>query len=133
MEEKAIGSPGWSISSFSVSGTPSFRTDLRNPYTSSEPNPYPNRRIYRPSINSNISIDILEAWAMEKDIVLGPIIPSVACRYKVLCLLYHYRYLDGKDLTDLPPTDLITHRVRIKEGTKPASNKVQKKWPTHTE
>ena len=51
----------------------------------------------------------------------------------MLCLLYHYRHLNGTDLTDLPCTDLITHRVRIAPGTKPASNTTQKRWPAHTE
>ena len=51
----------------------------------------------------------------------------------MLCLLYHYRHLNGTDLTDLLCTDLITHRVRIAPGIKPASNTTQKRWLVHTE
>ena len=54
-------------------------------------------------------------------------------RLKVLQLLYQYRHLNREDLTDLPCTDSITHRVRIKPGINPASVKSQKRWPPYTE
>ena len=76
---------------------------------------------------------MLEEWAESVGLTLGPLIPTEAARHQVLCLFYHYRHLNGTDLKDLPATDLITHRVRIKPGTKPASNTVQKRWPAHTE
>lgn len=75
----------------------------------------------------------LEQWAKSVEIKLGPLIPNVASRLKVLQLLYTYRHLNGNDLTDLPCTDLIVHRVCLKKGTKPASVRSQKRWPTHTE
>jgi hypothetical protein len=61
------------------------------------------------------------------------LVPFKEARHKALCLLYHYRHLDGIDLTDLPLTDLITHRVTLKPGTKPANNSKQRRWPAHTE
>ena len=75
----------------------------------------------------------LEEWASSVELVLGPLIPSQEARHNVLCLLYHYRHLNGTNLRDLPSTDMITHRVRIKPGRRPASNTVRKKWPAYTE
>lgn len=94
---------------------------------------YPSRPILRPSIPSSIAPATLEAWANSIGLTLGPLIPTEAARYQVLALLYHYRHLNGTDLTDLPCTDLVTHRVRITPGTKPASNMYQKRWPARTE
>jgi len=87
----------------------------------------------RPSIDTHVAPNVLKEWAEIAGLKLGPLIPSEGARHKFLCLLYHYRHLDGKDLKDLPCTDLITHRVRIAEGTKPASNLSQKRWPAHSE
>lgn len=75
----------------------------------------------------------LEQWAKSVEIKLGPLIPNVASRLKVLQLLYTYRHLNENDLTDLPCTDLIVHRVCLKKGIKPASVRSQKRWPAHTE
>ena len=95
--------------------------------------PFPTRQILRPSIQARVPSATLESWAESVGLVLGPLIPNEEAKHKVLSLFYHYRHLNGTDLTDLPCTDLITHRVRITPGTKPASNKVQKRWPAHTE
>ena len=96
---------------------------------------FPNRRVVRTVINRHPAVEVLEAWALRLGLekVFGPLIPTAADRVKVLQLLYQYRHLNREDLTDLPCTDLITHRVRIKQGTKPASAKFQKRWPPHTE
>lgn len=125
----SIDHPGWSINAFSASGTP---THLQNG-ARAPTNPYPSRSIFRPSIDSGIPSEVLEEWATSVGLSVGPLVPTEAARHKVLCLFYHYRHLNGSDLRDLPCTDLITHRVRIKPGTKPASNTVQKRWPAHTE
>jgi hypothetical protein len=77
--------------------------------------------------------DILTEWAQSVGVTLGDLIPGEGARRKVLLLLYAYRHLDGLDLANLPATDLITHRVRIAPGTKPANNPHQKRWPQHTE
>ena len=70
---------------------------------------------------------------MNLEKALGPLIPSEADKLRVLQLLSHYRHLNKKDLSDLPCTDLITHRVRIAPGTKPFAVRHQIRWPPHTE
>ena len=63
----------------------------------------------------------LEARADSVGLILGPPISTQSDRHKVLYFLY-YRHLNGTALKILLSTDLITHRVLIKSGTKPASN-----------
>lgn len=96
---------------------------------------FPNRRIVRSVPDYQPPLEELEAWAIRLGLkpVLGPRIPTARDRLRVLQLLYQYRHLNREDLTDLPCTDLITHRIRLKPGTKPASAKSQKRWPAHTE
>ena len=126
----AIDTPGWSIGSFSVSGTPP-------PLFPHAPlgKAFPARRIVRPPQQNFPQSEFLEAWAAQLGLepVLGPLIVTADQRLRVLRLLYQYRHLNREDLRDLPCTDLVTHRVRIAPGTKPASSKFQKRWPAHTE
>lgn len=103
------------------------------PTTPRKINPYPSRPILRPSIPACVPSATLESWASSVGLILGPLVPDETARHQVLSLLYHYRHLNGTSLKNLPCTDIITHRVRIKPGTKPASNSTQKRWPTHTE
>ena len=133
--DASISKPGYSVGAFSASGTPSKGSSEPRLYNDvpKKTNPYPTRPICRPSINHSVPSEVLEAWATSVGLMLGPLIDTEAQRHKVLCLLYHYRHLNGTDLTDLPCTDLITHRVRIAPDTKPASNTTQKRWPAHTE
>ena len=124
-----VSFPGWSVGSFSVSGTPT-------PSFPQAPlgKAFPSRRILRRSSLQHPSEE-LEEWASRLGLepVLGPLITTSEQRLRVLNLLYQYRHLNREDLRDLPCTDLITHRVRIAPGTKPASAKFQKRWPPHTE
>ena len=96
--------------------------------------PFPARRVVRRRLE-DVDEHVLEAWAasLELEPVLGPMITTEEQRIRVLRLLYTYRHLNGEDLTNLPSTDLITHRVRVPPGAKPASSKSQKRWPAHTE
>ena len=105
------------------------------PFPSSTKQPFPARRILRSLPQDQPSPEFLEEWAssLKLEPVLGPLIPTYHDRIRVLQLLYQYRHLNREDLRDLPCTDLITHRVRIAPGTKPASAKSQKRWPPHTE
>ena len=119
------------MNAFNASGTPT-PTTMRGPAEGSRKHPYPSRLVTRPSV-PNESSDVLEEWASSVGLMLGPLVPTPEARRKVLSLFYYYRHLNGTDLKDLPCTDLITHRVRIKPGTKPASNPIQKRWPAHTE
>lgn len=97
-----------------------------------EAHAYPSRPVNKPAIDNNImSLGELEKWAVSVNLSLGPLLPDEA-RQEVLSLFYHYRHLDCKDLSDLPFTDLITHRISVPDGTKPCSMS-QKRWPPHTE
>lgn len=124
----AINQPGKAAETSQASGTPM-------PSPSSVKQAFPTRRVVRRIPQESPSSEFLEEWAatMKLEPVLGPLIPTHQDRIRVLELLYQYRHLNREDLRDLPCTDLITHRVRIAPGTKPASAKSQKRWPTHTE
>ena len=121
-----INQPGKAAEAFQVSGTPIPTVPKQ---------PFPARRVIRSLPQEHQSPEYLEAWASDLKLepVLGPLIPTYRDRIQVLQLLYQYRHLNKEDLRDLPCTDLITHRVRITPGTKPASAKSQKRWPPHTE
>ena len=129
----SILKPGWSANAFAASGTPSSPkpspTSLPN-----KSNPFPERRIRRrnPSTEREISNEDLVSWAKEVDLVIGPLIPTEEDKFRVLRLIHAYRHLNGTDLTDLPPTDMIVHRVRLAPGTKPVSH-AQRRWRSHTE
>ena len=118
----AIDRPGWSISSCDASGTPAHTNVRSSPISPRKTNPYPSRPILRPSIQARVPFATLESWADSVGLVLGPLVPGEEARHKVLSLLYHYRHLNGTTLKNLPCTDIITHRVRIKPNTKPTSH-----------
>lgn len=122
----SVSRPEWFNNAFTAFGTLVYDRESRRD-KSGKLNPFPNRMMKRSSIDIHVDSGILKDWADIAELKLGPLISSEEARHKVLCLLYHYRHLDGKDLKDLPCTDLITHRVRIAEGTKPASNLTQKR------
>ncbi len=128
-QAQKVSLPGWSAGSFSVSGTPAPSFPIA-PLGKA----FPTRRVIRKSLPRHPPQD-LEAWVslLELEPVLGPLITTAEQRLRVLNLLYQYKHLNRENLRDLPCTDLITHRVRIAPGTRPASAKSQKRWPTHTE
>lgn len=79
------------------------------------------RRIQRrdsTAATAGVSISTLEQVAQELGVVIGNLCPDDR-RLEVLQLIYTWRDLNGSDLSKLPQTDLIQHRVRIKPGTKP--------------
>lgn len=80
----------------------------------------PERKVIWRDLEKSLSMTELESWAGSVGIKLGPLIPDLLRRLKVL-QLYTYRHLNGNDLTDLPCTDLIMHRACLKKDTKPAS------------
>jgi hypothetical protein len=86
----------------------------------------------RSSIQVNVSNQVLKEWASSIKLILRLLIFSTKTRHKMLCLLYHYRHLNEKNLTNLSSTDLYTHRVRIKSDVKLVSKVVQKRWSAHT-
>lgn len=56
----------------------------------------PTRPIFRPEIQTGVSLKISEAWATEVGPVLGRLIPSETDRVEVLRLLHTYRHLNQK-------------------------------------
>jgi hypothetical protein len=80
------------------------------------------RRVERTFHENNDEAEInginLEEWGASVSIGIGPRVFSVD-RKRILRLCYHYRHLNGNDLSDFPFTDLITHRIRLKPGTRP--------------
>src|SRR5215469_630394 len=95
--------------------------------------PFPtDRRIHRRPLDVTATPDELELWAKDVSLSLGPLVP-LDRRIDVIRLLYTYRHLQGGSLDNLPPTDLIQHRVRLQPGTKPKSYARQKRWPPHKE
>lgn len=93
----------------------------------------PDRRVVRRTVARHPPPEELEEWATEAGVSLGPLVPSQEARIKVLQLLHQYKHFNGNNLTHLPCTDIITHSVRLKSGTKPVSIARQKTWPAHTE
>lgn len=119
LELQAISYPGRSLNAFAVSA----RGDLVQ---------LPQRLPVRNRPPVTLSVNELEVWTEKLGIILGPLIPSEEERHKVLRLLYQYRHLNSPDLTDLPATDLIMHRIKLKPGTSPHSVG-QKRWASHLE
>ena len=91
----------------------------------------PDRKVNRTSIGSFPSQDEMEECVTALGVKLGPLVP-LNRKDEVIKLLYQYRHLNSVDLSDLPETDLIIHRVRLVPGTKPHSVG-QKRWPPHKE
>lgn len=91
------------VLSFSTPSTKSFPTE---------------RRVNHRPIGYATPISEVRSWSNEVGVVLGPLCPA-DIHDDVLRLLYTYRHLQGGKLDDLPPTDLIQHRVRLKPGTQP--------------
>lgn len=134
--QTALERPG---SSYTVSSPPTFDSfhftidgeeTTRNPWEAASV--YPDRPIKRPEIDMSVSLPVLQDWAKSVRLELGPMIPESAYQ-EALCVFYHYRHLECEDMSDLPYTDLLTHRVNIPASAKPSSNPVQKRWPPHTE
>ena len=61
----------------------------------------------------------LQSWAKDEGITLGPAIPDDRVRLDLLQLLWTYRDTSAKELSEIPATDLLLHRVAPKEGIKP--------------
>ena len=133
--------PGWSLNAFSASGTPGAGNYASISASSFAPRPpskersmaFPARRVVREPPRESYPLDVLEKWAEDIGLKLGPLIPTDEDKHRVLILLYQYRHLNSVDLTDLPCTDIISHNVELIPGTKPYAVKSQKRWPTHIE
>lgn len=74
------------------------------------------RRVTRRDIDRSLSKEELYEWAEKESLNIGTLVPNEIEKIKVLRLLWTYRDLGAKDLRDIPPTDLVQHRIRLKEG-----------------
>lgn len=87
-----------------------------------------NRRVIRLDPDLNVNHSELEFWfTKERFAPLGPLVPDKPARMQVLRLLWTYREIFAEDLQDIPPTDLIYHRVALKEGT-PIHSEKQRRY-----
>ena len=133
--------PGWSLNAFSASGTSgagnyasiSASSFASRSFSKERSMAFSARRVVRESPREFYPLDVLEKWAEDIGLKLGPLISTDEDKHRVLMLLYQYRHLNSVDLTDLPCTDIISHNVELIPGTKPYAVKSQKRWPTHIE
>lgn len=79
-----------------------------------------------------VSKEELKIFIDRTGVKLGPLIPTQADRIKVMKLLYRYEYLNSLNLSDLPATNLIVHRVQLATGITPHSVP-QQRLPPHME
>jgi hypothetical protein len=75
------------------------------------------RRVVRRAVSTESDV-VIQAWFDTCGIKLGPLLPTDRIPY-VQRLLYTYKDINATELRHIPPTDLYTHRVRLKAGTKP--------------
>ncbi len=73
----------------------------------------------------------MKVWTIEVKLKLSSLISIKEDIYKVLCLLYHYHYLNDTNLINLFCINLIVHWVQIASETKLVNNSIQKRWLTH--
>ncbi|POS81879.1 hypothetical protein EPUL_006749, partial [Erysiphe pulchra] len=69
----------------------------------------------------------IDSWFLKSKIKIGPLESDQ--RNKITRLLFTYKDLNSTELSELPPTDLYIHRVRLREGTKPWNRVKQRRWP----
>ena len=92
--------------------------------------PFPTRR--RMERRSNVGKDeasdeIVFTWFEKSQIQLGTLVPE-DMKPEVMRTFYTWRDLGIEDVKDLPATDLITHRVRLRPGTKPWNRSKRVHW-----
>ncbi len=96
--------------------------DAKNPLKS-----FPTtRRLVRREIKDIPDYEALLAWVKKKRVTLGKTILNDKAKFDLLKLLWVYQDVEAITLKDIPLTDLITHRIQLKEGTKIHKVKYQK-------
>ncbi len=83
-------------------------------------------RLVRREIKDTPDYKALLARAKKKGVTLGEAISNDKAKFNLLKLLWVYQDVEAITLKDIPPTDLITHRIQLKEGTKIHQAKYQK-------
>ncbi|POS81840.1 hypothetical protein EPUL_006710, partial [Erysiphe pulchra] len=87
------------------------------------------RRPHRRELSSE-SEDTVNLWFQNSKIEIGPMCPESLIP-KVKRLLYTYRDLNAVEISDVTPTDIFTHRVRLVPGTKPFRARIRKRWTSN--
>lgn len=72
----------------------------------------------RREIKDSLDYETLPAWAKEMNVTLGEAIPTDKAKYDLLQLLWIYQDVGAIHLKGIPPTDLIIHRIKLREETK---------------
>jgi hypothetical protein len=126
--EACILQPGSSISAPAITFPNSL--SVSNKVLGNSSFPVSQRVNQTPTIGSNTleDLEFLEEWAKTVHLTIGPMVPSLALQHKVLNLCYQYHHLNGIDLSNHHPTDLITHQVHLAPGAVPYSVQAQKQW-----
>ena len=118
----------WSINAFNVSKTSYFYINSKHfIFTSIKFNFYLNKYIKKSFIKSNVLIKVLRKWVFSISLVLKSLIFTKTTRHKMLCLFYHYRYLNNTNFKNLFCIDFIIYRIRIKSNIKLIFNITQKR------
>lgn len=90
--------------------------------------PFPTeRRVWRREIDSETPVSEVNAWIEESGVVLGPLVPD-RMQEDVRRVLYTYRDLHAESIADIPPTDLYTHRPRLKDDVVPWNKSLRRRW-----
>lgn len=76
------------------------------------------RTFHKDDDEAEINSINLEEWGALINIGIGSRVFSVD-RKRMLRLCYYYRHFNGNNLSDLPFTNLIIYRIRLKPGTRP--------------
>ncbi|KAI1002426.1 hypothetical protein K3495_g5776 [Podosphaera aphanis] len=75
---------------------------------------------------SDDSREIMEEWFANCGARIGTLCPTKEDEFEVIRLLYTYKDLNATDLSEMPATDLYTHKIIIKEGTVPKMPEVRR-------
>ncbi|KHJ31355.1 hypothetical protein EV44_g4040 [Erysiphe necator] len=88
----------------------------------------------RPKVRtlSNDPNAVIEKWFSECGAIIGPLC-STENQFAVARLLYTYKDLNTTELSEMPATDLYTHKINLKEGTILYNSRSQKRWPRDKE
>ena len=87
------------------------------------------RRVHRRRVPSPAETpdDQVERWFEDSGIQLGPLVPPELVP-EVKRTFFAWRDLNATTVKDIPPTDLIVHRVRLKPGVLPWNRSRRKHW-----
>ncbi|KAF7550336.1 hypothetical protein G7046_g8047 [Stylonectria norvegica] len=85
------------------------------------------RRILRRKIDLKAPMDDVNAWFLASGVELGPLVPA-SLQEEVKRTLWTYRDLGAGSVADIPPTDLYTHKPRMKPGVEAWNRSPCRRW-----